>query len=364
MRLATFLVAVTVVAGVVAGVAACGEGASPAAAPATQPAPSAWVPFTSEEAGFKVLAPGALHPTPTPDTHGKFQVKAWAYTGDGVEWGIGWNRYDEVIESDYVAPLLDGGQNGMVNGFKATLKEKHDVKLGGHVGRDFTIEADAFPDIPGHVAGRVRIFIVGDQVYQMMVFHAANHALSDADQEKFFGSLELLHDVPVPNPRLADVAWHEYSDAEGKLTVLAPEKMTTAVPISATNAWDVGGTVVTLHVIGFKIPRRTSVYAVRWGDLPPAVAKLKPAAIFDSAIAEWQPRSKVTVTSRKEIPGGVELIGTAIPELKVNEANVWKAQGRMFIAGKRMYQVLLVGPQDEVELADGQRFVQSLAPSP
>ncbi len=106
-------------AGEVAPVIATGPDAAAAVVvPALAPAPAgAWADLTVDDANFSVSMPGKSIEVPTPNSDPRFRTRAWAVPQGAIEWGIGWNKYSDMIETPDIKPILDGGQNGFLKGF-------------------------------------------------------------------------------------------------------------------------------------------------------------------------------------------------------------------------------------------------------
>lgn len=119
---------------------------------------------------------------------GKVKANIFAYeVGPTGAYLVSWTDFPEgLIDQDNIATHIDGVQNGVVTSGKGEVLKTKTVKVAKkYVGRDVEYTV---PNIKG--TGKVRIFFVGDRLYQVMALGDKAFMASD-DIDTYFKSFEL-----------------------------------------------------------------------------------------------------------------------------------------------------------------------------
>ena len=144
--------------------------------------------FTSPEYKFKASFPGAPKQQEKTQVGLKFKVysteaRDGAYMIMVSDMPIPPNEPDEELQA-----RLDSAQDGAVQGAGGTLKTSTKITLDGkYPGREFSARITQPAD--GQV--RVRIYIVGTRVYQVMVIGTDSYATA-AEADAFLNSFKLV----------------------------------------------------------------------------------------------------------------------------------------------------------------------------
>ena len=165
--------------------AASSEEASSAAAALDT---SAWTKLAPQGQGFSVLMPGqaASSTSPIKTPVGDASMTSWTYT-DSAKTSFMVDRATFTKGALSGAPaktILDQATTAIASTLTgAQVSGKSDATLGGHSGRAFTF-GNATTAVP------CEFFIVGDDVYIVLLSHAAGSA-DDALAQAFFASFQL-----------------------------------------------------------------------------------------------------------------------------------------------------------------------------
>lgn len=144
--------------------------------------------FTSPEYKFKATFPGAPKQQEKTEAGLKFKVysteaRNGAYMVMVSDIPIPANEPDEELQA-----RLDGAQDGAVRGAGGTLKTSTKITLDGkYPGREFSARITQ----PANGQVRVRIYIVGSRVYQVMVIGTDGYATS-TEADTFLNSFKLV----------------------------------------------------------------------------------------------------------------------------------------------------------------------------
>ena len=156
------------------------------------PGPPAWSEFTSEEGRFSLLMP--QKPISTASTvetsQGRFDTKAFIARHGTVDSLVCMAGYTDISSKILVANDVDGFFDGFRDQFiKETggkLVSEKSSTLYGHSGREIKMQL-----FRGEL--RVRLFVVGNRLYQLVVIKSDKVEASDEEMfNKFFDSFKLL----------------------------------------------------------------------------------------------------------------------------------------------------------------------------
>ena len=148
---------------------------------------SDWKEFASKEGRFKVLMPS--EPThrenETESDFGKGTLIMETVEHSGGMFGANYCDYPAEIKKHSPDRVLDSSRDGCVANLDGKLVSEKKIKLGEHPGRDIQVEVD------GKHIFRARVYLVGQRLYQVVVFGPKELATSK-DAEKFLKSFELV----------------------------------------------------------------------------------------------------------------------------------------------------------------------------
>jgi hypothetical protein len=132
----------------------------------------AWKEFASKEGRFKVLMPG----TPKQD-----QAETESDFGKGV---LHMNTA-QAGKTLYGANYCDSSRDGAVANLEGELAGEKDIKLGEYPGREIQIDVAG-----GKRLFRVRVYLVDQRLYQVVVF-GTKEAATSKEADKFLDSFKL-----------------------------------------------------------------------------------------------------------------------------------------------------------------------------
>jgi hypothetical protein len=143
--------------------------------------------FVSKEGGFKVLMPG----TPKTDKldsesdFGKGVLHMNSVQAGMAMYAANYCDFPAEIKKAALKQVYDSSRDGAVANMEGKLATEKDIKLGEHSGREIQIEVAG-----GSRLFRARVFLVGQRLYQVVVFGTKESA-SSKDTDKFFDSFKL-----------------------------------------------------------------------------------------------------------------------------------------------------------------------------
>jgi hypothetical protein len=155
-------------------------------AAAQQDLPEGWQTVTSKDGKFKVAMPGKVTEKKQQVKTGSGDLKVTLLIADGRKdsnFVVSFTDYPEAdVKKGSVKKRLDQARDGAVSSAGGKVREEREIKLKKHPGRHVVIEKE------DDVIARMRLFYVGQRLYQVMV-------LGDApakDVEAFLSSFELI----------------------------------------------------------------------------------------------------------------------------------------------------------------------------
>lgn len=175
----------------------------PATQPATQPASqsrtlvaeSVWRRFSWPEGRFSILFPGTpqrLQQSIEYVAGQTTQVQMFMVQRpqQAIMYLVAYNDYPfdmSQIPPNKIGTVLNAAQNGVLRSLKATFVSQTSLQLKGNPGREIRFKA------PGNYVGRIRIFLVGERLYQVwtLVESSKQRSLTKSI-EGFLSSFQLL----------------------------------------------------------------------------------------------------------------------------------------------------------------------------
>lgn len=147
-----------------------------------------WTPLTSAEGGFRVEMPGepAREVLTVNTAIGPIELTTFALEERERAFVVSFADYpEEHVRARGPAELLDGARDGAVANLQGRLLTELLIEHEGHPGREFRIE------VPGGTAtSQVRMFLVENRLYQMVVVTPREQAFSE-DVARFLDSFGL-----------------------------------------------------------------------------------------------------------------------------------------------------------------------------
>ncbi len=197
--------------------------------------------YTNDEGNYRILAVGS-----TKSSQQKLASQAGELIVFATE-SIDGNRTSRsVTYTDYPAALvqsrrpeamLEGLERAMTPGGQWSIENQKSILLDGHPGRELQFSASV-PNSSEKGAGRARIYLVGNRLYQVIIVGPASRVTA-AELGDYVDSFELLRKVAVaaqgtpPAPDLAgspQVVQAQPADAPASPLASRPPEPTPALP--------------------------------------------------------------------------------------------------------------------------------------
>jgi hypothetical protein len=161
---------------------------------ATTASADTWEKLREEAGNFTVSVPGKpVKHTQTVDTEvGK--VDAIYYLVELQEgqivYAAAYNDYPkDFAQNADVEAVLDGVRNGNIKPHNGTVIDESKIKLDGYPGREYTFKGKLGGD-GEPINGHVRLFLVGNRLYQLIVLSSADTPAPKEDIGRFFFSFD------------------------------------------------------------------------------------------------------------------------------------------------------------------------------
>jgi hypothetical protein len=148
------------------------------------------------------------------------------------------------------------------------------------------------------------------------------------------------------------VGWREFTPKEGRFSIMMPSKPESEVQSEFT---PVG--IVKLYI--FAAEKDDSYYAVSYSDFPEYVIKYSDVGTVlddarDGMVANVQ--GKPISSRRIKLQG---YYGRDVKFQVTEEGQVGTAYARIYLVGNRLYQILVIGPQEQFPESEALRFLNS-----
>lgn len=319
-----------------------------------------WRRYDPPEGGFSILLPGVPEPQKreAETSRGKVQVRGCLLSRGEAIYAV--YVYDNpTIPAAAADRYLDGIRDGTVNQKLGKLLDEKKIEVEHHPARDLTIEEPAGRQGQVHSWHRIRLILVGDRLFQLLAAApwATRRAHAD-DFDAFFRSFKIVPDRPVPPAdQGADAAPKLIRSEAGGFAVTMPGN-----PAEQTESAEIGGRRVMVHVVEAVADDVT--YLVSYYDAD-ARAVRDPRALLvglrDLAVRSHDGRltadRRIQVRRhpgrdfRAEYPKGDDPKGGVL-------------RGRVFLAGRRVYQVIALAPRAKADSPAITEFVQSFTTIP
>jgi hypothetical protein len=151
---------------------------------------SSWKTFTSDEGSFSVSFPGS----PQQDVQnvntavGAIAMYTFMVEKSDSAYMVAYSDYPPSLVNETPPDvILSGARDGAVANVQGRLLNEVFISLQGHMGREITVEtagAEAF--------ARVRIYLVGNRMYQIMALTSTEDASKDEDITNYLNSFFVL----------------------------------------------------------------------------------------------------------------------------------------------------------------------------
>jgi hypothetical protein len=143
--------------------------------------------FTTNIGRFKVLLPGLPKKSEidTESDFGKGVLHMYTVGVNKTMYGVNYADYPAKIKKVSIKQVFDSSRTGAVANLKGKLSSEKDIKLGDHPGREIQIE------VAGKRLFRVRVYLVGQRLYQVVVFGTKEAATSKL-ADRFLDSFKLV----------------------------------------------------------------------------------------------------------------------------------------------------------------------------
>jgi hypothetical protein len=146
-----------------------------------------WKEFASKEGRFKVLMPGTpdQDKAETDSDFGKGVLHMSVVRAGKTTYGANYCDFPAEIKKAPLKQVYDSSRDGAVANLEGKLASEKDVKLGEYPGREIQIDV-----AEGKRLFRVRVYLVDQRLYQVVVFGTREAAVSK-EADKFLDSFEL-----------------------------------------------------------------------------------------------------------------------------------------------------------------------------
>ena len=143
---------------------------------------------------FKVSLPG----TPKKMTRtlstavGKIQLHMFIVPtmNNKVAFAVMYNDYPAaVVKAGNADAILERAIQGAVRSKRGKITSKKNIKIDGHPGKSVVFEGMSGTK---KLSGRIRIYLVGSRLYQLLLFQQEGTVVKQADVDKFHASFKRL----------------------------------------------------------------------------------------------------------------------------------------------------------------------------
>jgi hypothetical protein len=294
--------------------------------------------FTSKEGKFTVLFPGKPKETKRtlqspfgPVELNSFSVSPLQPVSTYV---VIFSDYPANFEKKSDADFLDSSRDGSVKNSGGKLLSEKKLTLDKYPGRELLLEA---PNQGGLF--RQRIFIVGNRLYQLIVGGAEEVAKSKG-ADKFLDSFKLQE----PSD------WQEYTVKECGFKVVLPGK-----PSKREKELQGPTGKFSMTMFGFNTGQAMNFYGVYHTNYPSDV----PIASDDSFLDELRDRLLPTFKGKLISEQKLKLDKRPGRELLIESELHGILRYRIYLDGRRVYQVVVGGSDTFVKSKDTDKFFDS-----
>ncbi|MBV9756384.1 MAG: hypothetical protein JO047_04960 [Alphaproteobacteria bacterium] len=338
---------------------------TPAPAPAGEiPAGAArWQEFRSAGGSFAAQFPGEPKQNVNPpDENGHSQHRYVVAQGD-TAFIISYDDYAPgrmVADADMV---LQNAQRALLKAMSGTLRNEQPLTLAGLPGREIIF------DMPDHTAGRVRLYVGHNRMYQIWFLGPAGQE-TGADADRFLGSFELAGTAraeapaaggpaageatseqpttPATGPTAgADHQWHEFRSSKAGFVVQFPGE-----PKVDANPPEADGRSETRYTIDLG----DTAYIVAVDEYAPGkLTNANPMVLLDSAQGAVLKGLNGTLRQRR----AVTVSGFPGREILFDTADHNTGKVRVYVVRNRLYQTWYLGPSGQETRPDVDRFLNS-----
>ena len=322
-----------------------------------------WREFSSGEGGFTALFPGEpKQDTNPPDQNGHSQHRYAVNRGD-TGYMISYDDYAPGRMQTDTQAVLARAQAAVLKAMGGTLRSEQPLTLAGLPGREIVF------DMPDHTAGRVRVYVGHDRLYQVWFAGPAGQEAS-ADTDRFFDSVRLAGagtaETPAPSgpapgtaaaeqppapaagptPR-ATSQWHELRPSQAGFVVELPgEAKVDVVPPEPDGRSETR----------YSLDLGDTAYIVAVDDYAPGkLANADPTSLLDAAQGAVLKGLNGTLRQRRSVTLG----GFPGRELLFDTPDHNTAKVRVYVMRNRLYQTWYLGPSGQETRPEVDRFLDS-----
>lgn len=315
--------------------------------------PGAWRETISEAGGFKVSFPGVpVAPKKPADVSMMLPpINAGTYflQTPAVYYNLFFGEHlYEGKEPEKLKSYYDAKRESFLAGTELKLVGERDVFLGEHLGRERTIS-----DETGTTITRTHIFLINGMLYELSAT-VSKRALA-AQQEnidKFLASFQLTgappKKPPMPN---YEAVWREFVSKEAEFKAAFPGVPKRQVFPNQKNAKQ-NSLFFTALNLGGEFDVAISDYVYEIADLDVL------NSAYDNTLRYFLEKPENKVESVIEVYAGKYLGREIVVKETVKEIRM---RLRLFIVGKRLYQVFAISPLDATSKAVGEFYEKNAA---
>jgi hypothetical protein len=327
---------------------------APAASATSAPSNADWQTFTSTSGKFSLSLPAAPRQQELPVSTEVGTIEAIMYTTevDGVAYAAGYSDFPGAVSTVDPQKVLAGSRDGAAQNVKGRVTQEKPIDINGHPGLEITIEIPASASVSGGATYHARLYLVGNRLYQ--IIHVAPKSAARAgDYRRLFYSFQLI-DPPASVPAATAAGeklapWSEYRSDKGNFKVLLPDQPKEQISTQQTAAGEVKTTINMVEAGDVAV-------GVGYNDLPPDAVRDQDSTV----LLENGRDGAVKNINGKLISDKLVALG-AYPglEFSAEVQQDYRYLARIYLIKDRLYQLVFLAPQDQIDDATVARFFDS-----
>lgn len=293
-----------------------------------------WDLFVPSEGDYSIRMPGRPRErTEKADTElGKVNVQVVMSSHRDLVFAVD-HQDDRDLPPAQRESYLDAMRDGHVRGKRGRLTREQRFMWEGHSGRDLTIMARGGSGKAASVH-RIRLIFIQTRLYELMVVAPQDRAaMIEPDVERFFQSFALR------DPQAVET-WKVFRSTEGRFSVSMPgtpkqKRLKDAVDPDAP------------EIVTFIADGKEGSFIISYHDLSAAAVR-KPGATLDATLELALESSKGTLLSSGRVALGRNPGREFTAEVPLgDEPKAGHLRCRIFLVGRRIYQVMAIAPKTE-----------------
>ena len=324
-----------------------------------------WERYVAKKGGFSVKLPGQPQEQDkrVETSRGPVDIHVMSYADEGITF-LAYVQGAPGVTQPLREPYLDNRRDEIIRGKRARLVDQTRMtKDGRYPGREMIVRFTPVPNAPD-VAEKIRMFLVGERLYE--VFAQTEWAKrNDPRVDAFLDSLKFEDGSPTAEAERP--AWKVISPAGAGFSVAlpgAPDRKQEAVA-------SIAGEV---PAVRYEAGAGPALYAVGYIEYP-AAATRDPKRLLDATRDAIVAQSKGDLLSQRRVtlgryPGrdfeaAIPLPRPAVAgdakseEPKKDQPGTGRLRCRIYLVGRRVYQLTAAGPRGAEDEEQIEEFFKS-----